>query len=152
MYAFLDCPLSLLDRGGRLLVWAMRHWAKAVSCGGCPCGDVGPAFHKADLMAGFPHFHMMMAVLNRHAREKLSFADVDCPRLSDGEALLLSLIRLPDGAHADQTPATVALVVQPEGAPALRMALDSLGAALRTVELWPALPMFDPATVRFPHE
>ena len=43
MYAFLDRPVQSLNRGGQLLIWAMRHWVRAASAGRCPCGDIGPA-------------------------------------------------------------------------------------------------------------
>jgi hypothetical protein len=152
MYAFLDQPVIMLSRGGQMMVWAMRHWTRAVGAGRCPCGDVGPAFLKAKLMPGFPHFHMMMALLNRHALDKLPFGDIDCPRISDGEALLLSLIHLAGEEASDRVAEAAALVISPTAVPPLLMALDSLGAALADADLWPGLPMFDPDNVRFPNE
>ncbi|MBU0554866.1 MAG: hypothetical protein KKD64_06230 [Alphaproteobacteria bacterium] len=152
MYAFLDQPVIMLSRGGQMMVWAMRHWTRAVGAGRCPCGDVGPGFLKAKLMPGFPHFHMMMALLNRHALDKLAFADIDCPRISDGEALLLSLIRMAGEDSPEHLASAAALVIQPTAVPPLLMALDSLAGALAQADLWPALPMFDPDNASFPHE
>jgi len=152
MYAFVDRPLKSLDRGGRLLVWAMRHWTKAAAAGRCPCSDVGPAFHKANLMSGFPHFHMMMALLNRHAVEKLPFGDIDCARTSEGEALLLSLIRTAGNDTSERLADTAALIIRPNAVPPMLIALAALGEALAQARLSPALPLADPDNVRFPHE
>lgn len=105
MYDFVDRPVTSLNRGGRMLVWAMRHWVRAVQLGRCPCGDIRPAFDGKALGAAFPHFHVMMAVLNHHAVEKMRFGPVDCERVSEHEALVMAMVcaaREPDLARAER--------------------------------------------------
>lgn len=150
MYAFIDRPVDSLNLGGRLLVWAMRHWVKAASAGRCPCGDVGPAFHKWNLMAGFPHFHMLMALLNRNAATKLQFGSLECERVTEHEALLLSLVRSAREADAEQLRDTVEMLVCKASVPPILIALAALGQAMVDVGLRPLPPLFDPDRVRFP--
>lgn len=150
MYAFIDRPVTSLNRGGRLLVWAMRHWVRAASAGRCPCGDVGPAFHKWDLMAGFPHFHMLMSLLNRNATERLRFGNVDCERVSEHEAMILALVSTAREASTEEMRDTVSLFVCKSAVPPVLIALSALGQAMVEVGLRPQPPIFDPDCARFP--
>lgn len=152
MYDFVDRPVSALNEGGRLLVWAMRHWVRAAAAGRCPCGDVAPAFHKHDLMPSFPHFHVMMAVLNRESREGMRFAPVACDRVSEHEALLLELIRAAQSRTPAQMRETAALLVAPDAVGTLGIALAALSHDLTIAGLGPGLALHDPACSRFPDE
>lgn len=152
MYDFVDRPVSSLNRGGRMLVWAMRHWVKAASAGRCPCGDVAPAFHKSGLMPSFPHFHVMMAVLNREALERLRFCTVDCGRVGEHEALVLSLLRGVHAGPAERVRETAALIVAPDAVGTLIIALTALAHALAEAGLALAAPIHDAECGRFPDE
>lgn len=152
MYEFVDRPVSSLNRGGRLLIWAMRHWVSAVSAGRCPCGDVGPIFHKWKLMPGFPHFHILMALLNRNAVARLRFGPVDCERVHEDEALIISLVRAAHEQPLERMQGMASLIVCKGSTPPLLIAAAALAQALLDAGLWPAPPIHDPDYVSFPHE
>jgi hypothetical protein len=151
MYEFVDRPVLSLNRSGRLLVWAMRHWVKAASMGRCPCGDVAPAFQKHGLMPSFPHFHVMMAVFNREAVERLRFGSVECERVSEHEALILSFVRTVRGATAAQMRETLNMVVAPHAVGTLLIALSALAHDMAEAGLMPAAEIHD-SQCRFPDE
>ena len=148
MYDFVDRPVASLDSGGRLLIWAMRHWVRGAGAGRCPCGDVAPAFHKRDLMHAFPHFHVMMAVLNRDALLKLQFGQVGCGRVREDEALILTMIRETYHGPADRLRATAALIVAQDSVTTLTIALTALAQGLSDAGLLPRLPVAGAATAR----
>ena len=152
MYDFVDRPVASLSYGGRLLVHAMRLWTKAAGTGRCPCADVGPLFHKANLMQGFTHFHLMMTMLNRHAVINLGFGQPDRPDVTESEAVLLSLIRLSEAPAASAAAGAVAQIVGRKENPPLLGALAALGEALAAACLRPTPPIFDTGCASFPHE
>ena len=142
MYEFVDRPVKSLRRGGELVIWAMRHWVSAAGKGRCPCGDVAPAFHKRDLMAAFPHFHMMMAVLNREAILQLRFGPIGCERVTEHEALLLSLLRAMHLNPGEQTRATAAMIVAPDSVTTLTIAMTAFAQGLSDANLLPRVPLY----------
>ncbi len=152
MYDFVDRPVTSLNRGGRLLMWAMRHWVRAASAGRCPCGDVAPAFHKRDLMASFPHFHVMMAVFNSNAILKLRFGGVDCQRVSEHEALILSLVRSVQDVPLETTRGTAGMIVRPAAVGTLMIAMSALAQGLADAHLLPLAPIVDSECMRFTDE
>ena len=152
MYDFIDRPVTALNRGGRLLVWAMRQWVRAVQAGRCPCGDLRPAFESRTLGAAFPHFHEMMAVLNRHAVEQMRFGAVDCERVSEHEALVISLVRAAHDEEMVRVGETAALIVGQRQRPYLLGPMAALAQALADKNRLPATPVFDPDCARFPNE
>ena len=152
MYDFVDRPVASLNYGGRLLVHAMRLWTRAAGAGRCPCADVGPVFHKANLMQGFTHFHLMMTLLNRHAVINLGFGQPDRADVTESEAILLALIRLSGAPTARAAAGAVAQIVGRKENPPLLGALAALGEALAGARLWPTPPIFDTGCASFPHE
>lgn len=152
MYDFIDRPFISLNRGGRMVVSAMRHWVRAASIGRCPCGDVASIFQERDLMVGFPHFHMMMAVLNREALDQLRFAAVDCERISEHEALILSLIRIAHQGDTERAYSIAGQVVEKTAISPLLIAMTALGQALADARLFPAMPAYGSDCMRFPDE
>lgn len=152
MYDFIDRPVASLDPGGRLLVWAVRHWVRGAGAGRCPCGDVAPAFHKRDLMHVFPHFHVMMAVFNRDALLKLRFGAPDCGRVHEHESLILTLVRDMHLAPVDQCRATAALIVRRDSVATLTIALSALAQGLAGAGLLPRLAAPDTRHARFADE
>lgn len=149
MYDFVDRPVESLNKGGRLLVWAMRHWVRGASEGRCPCGDVGPVFHKWNLMAGFPHFHLMMALLNRHALDKLRFGAVEAEPVSEDEAILLSLIRVARDEEPGRMRDMAGRMVDQQAVPPLIIAFSALAQSLIDAGMRPLPPMFDIDRARF---
>jgi hypothetical protein len=140
MYDFLDRPVARLDPGGRMLTWAMRHWVEALGEGRCPAGRLGPTFVKWRVLPALPHFHIAMMILARDGLETLPFARRNCGRVSDGEALILSLVRTAHTAPAAQVEAILALVVTSESVQAMRAALRALTAHLAESRLIPERP------------
>ena len=43
MYSYLDRPITNLDEGGKVLVWAMRRWVCAVEAKSCPVAAISKA-------------------------------------------------------------------------------------------------------------
>ena len=91
MYQYLDRPVSDLAASEALLVWAMRQWVAAMRGGRCPCAALGPALAARRLAAMLPDFNIAMMLLDREGHAQLQFCSVTCGRVSDDEALLLSL-------------------------------------------------------------
>lgn len=152
MYDFVDRPVTSLNRGGRFLIWAMRNWVGALNDGGCPCGSVGPAFRKWNLMAGFPHFHVMMVLFNRDATEQFRFGPVGHERVTEHEALIIAMIRAVREEAPDRMRDAASLMVCEGSVPPLLIAMSALGEALFEAELWPAPPIFDPDCASFRSE
>jgi len=152
MYDFVDRPVASLNRGGRMLVWAMRHWVRAVQVGRCPCGDIRPAFEGRTLGAAFPHFHVMMAVLNRHAVEKMRFGPVDCERVGEHEALVLAMVCAARGPDLSQAERTASLILERAQVTHLLVPMAALAHALADANRLPAGPIFDPDCARFSNE
>lgn len=152
MYDMIDQPVRSLNRGGRLLVGAMRHWVRAAGAGRCPCGDIGAAFEAHGLMPCLPHFNMMMAVLNREALVPLRFGAVSCGQVSEHEAMLIGLLRTVPRMQAQAARDTMALIVVPEAAGTLLIALNAMGRGLDDAGIAPGHVLVDPEGSRFPHE
>jgi len=152
MYDFVDRPVTSLNRGGRMLIWAMRHWVRAIRAGRCPCGDIRPAFEGKALGAAFPHFHVMMAVLNRHAVEKMRFGPVDCEQVSEHEALVLAMVRAARGPDLARAERTASLIVDRAQVAHLLVPMAALAHALAHARRLPAGPIFDPDCARFSNE
>ena len=152
MYEFVDRPVTSLSSGGQLLIRSMRYWVRAASAGRCPCGDVGPIFQKWNLMPGFPHFHILMALLNRNAVTKLRFGTLDCERVREDEALIISLIRAAHEQPLERMQGMAEMIVCKGSTPPLLIAAAALAQSLIDVKLWPTPPIHDPDCVRFPNE
>lgn len=91
MYQYLDRTVPELASGDALLVWAMRRWVGAMRGGRCPCAALGPIFAARRLGAMLPDFNIAMMLLDREGHAQLEFRPIGCGRVSDDEALLLSL-------------------------------------------------------------
>jgi len=50
MYDLMDRPVTSLNPGGHLLLWAMRHWVRAVSTSRCPVGDFKQARQRKAIL------------------------------------------------------------------------------------------------------
>ena len=91
MYQYLDRTIPELASGDALLVWAMRRWVDAMRGGRCPCAALGPTLAARGLGTMLPDFNIAMMLLDREGHAQLEFCPIGCGRVSDDEALLLSL-------------------------------------------------------------
>ena len=91
MYQYLDRSVSDLPASESFLVWAMRQWVGAMRGGRCPCAALGPTLAARGLGGMLPDFNIAMMLLDREGHAQLQFRTVGCGRVSDDEALLLSL-------------------------------------------------------------
>lgn len=145
MYDFVDRPVTALDDGGRFLIWCMRSWVRSMSVGRCPCAVIGPAFGKRKMTAGLPHFHMMMMALNHDGLEELVFAQPDCNRVSEDEALILGTLVLRGDSHPTAMRDMAALLVSESSIVTLLTAMTALGRAMAESRIFPERPHYDPA-------
>jgi hypothetical protein len=152
IYDFIDRPVTSLNRGGRLLVRAMRHWVRAAQAGRCPCGDIRPAFDDAAVADALPHFHVMMAVLNRHAVAKMAVGHVDCARVNEHEALAIAMVCTMGRGGPARVAGTAALLVGEHHATHLLVPIAALAQVLADANRLPAGPIHDPDCTRFPNE
>ncbi|HZU65221.1 MAG TPA: hypothetical protein VFF98_16150 [Novosphingobium sp.] len=140
MYAFVDRPVTELDAGGRLLVWAMRLWVKAVGERKCPGNALAPAFAGLAVLPGLQPFMAMMALFNRHGLENFQFCALPCNHVSEHEALILTLVCTMPGATPKTARDTLELLVAEEAVAPLVDAVARLGKALGAVGMHPQLP------------
>lgn len=144
MYDFVDRPVTSLDHGGRFLIWTMRSWVKCMYAGRCPCTTIGPAFSKWKMIAGLPHFHMMMMVFNRDGRENFRFGPLECNRVREHEALIMSLVHAMRMGSGEPVRATLALLVKEDAVTTLMTAVAAMGRAMADAEIFPGKPEYFP--------
>ena len=140
MYDFVDRPVTSLDPGGRFLVWAMRSWVHSLHGQRCPAGAIAPAFARWKMIAGLPHFHTMMLLLNHEALEDLSFGPLPCNRVREHEALVISLIYGMRMSRPVAVRKTLALVVNDAAVTDLMTAVCALGRAMSDAAIFPDKP------------
>lgn len=141
MYAFVDRPLSELDPGTRFLAWAMRNWVIDAGQRICPAARVAAPFAACNLMSGLQPFLRLMTTLNRHGLETMHFCRPSCPRLSEHEAILLSLACLAADGRVAEVQAALPLLVEDEATGEALMALDALAKAMTAADLAPNWPL-----------
>jgi hypothetical protein len=140
MYDFVDRPVTSLDQGGRFLIWSMRAWVKSMHDSRCPCTAIGPAFAKSKMIAGLPSLHRMMLIFNRNALETFRFCALECNRISEHEALILSFVHAMRMARPDVVRETLALVVEEDAVTDLVEAIVALGRSMAESGIFPGLP------------
>lgn len=143
MYEFVDRPVTSLDHGGRFLVWSMRAWVKSMHDSRCPCTAIGPAFAKSKMVTGLPSFHTMMLIFNRDALETFRFCALECNRVSEHEALILSFVHGIRMSRPDMVRKTLALVVDEDAVPDLVAAIVALGRTMSERDIFPGVPDID---------
>lgn len=152
MYEFVDRPVTSLDSSTRFLIWAMRSWAKSINEKRCPCNSIGPAFAQLELLAGLPHFHMMMMILSCKALERFRFAQPRCNRIGEHEALILSFVYTTNTRRMGDLQATLARVVRDQWLPDLVTAVESFGCAMARADILPVRPTIARRDTRGAHE
>lgn len=140
MYEFVDRPIAALDHGSRFLIWTLRNWVKALVDGRCPAAAIGPAFVKWDMMAAFPPFHRLLSALNTHGSQTLAVAPVECRRVSEHEAIFLSLISGLEQRRPDVMHDTVAMLVEEQYISTVLSAISTLGGAMLEAGIFPRQP------------
>ncbi len=131
MYEFVDRPVAQLDRGGQLLVWAMRNWVAAVGARQCPGGRIAGGFAAWEMLPGLHPFLRMMALFNRHGLANLEFCSPRCPRVSEHEAIILQLVASAQAGTGSGTVATLALLAEEDRIGELALAVGQLARAMR---------------------
>jgi hypothetical protein len=146
MYDFIDRPVTSLDHGGRLLVWAMRNWVKAAQSRQCPCRTLGAAFAKWKLGEGMATFHRMMLIFNSQSTESFGFGTLGCQRIQEHEALILGLVHAAPLSSAEHLRVTLGLVVDETAVDPLMDVITELGRAMANAGIFPGKPRLHPAT------
>lgn len=135
MYEFVDRPVTGLDHGARFLIWSMRSWVKAMGERTCPAGAIAPAFAQWRMLAGLQPFLRVMALLNRHGLENFQFCALPCNRVSEHEAIIVSLLcNLRQGRSA-LVHDTLALLAEEEAIGDLPTSLGALGMAMNAAAI-----------------
>jgi hypothetical protein len=143
MYEFLDRPVTSLDHGGRFLVWSMRSWVAAAGAKTCPANRIAPAFAHWQMLSGFQPFLRMMALFNRYGLAELGFGALRCHRVSEHEAIILSLLCSLRDRRPAQVQATLVMLVDEDGIGDLIEALAQLGNAMAAAGIYPERPVAD---------
>lgn len=114
----------------------MRAWVKSMHESRCPCTAIGPAFAKWKMIAGLPNFHKKMLIFNRDALDTFCFCPLDCNRVSEHEALILSVFDGMRMSRRDVVRATLELVAEQDAVADLVTAILSLGLSLTEAGLY----------------
>ena len=112
IYDLIDRPVASLGNGARFTLWAMRRWATSVEERTCPPIALGPGFESVNALGLLPHFHIAMALLNRHGRDRIALAPVGCRRIVEHEAILLTMWYDLSLGRIEQVRATLVLLVE----------------------------------------
>lgn len=140
MYEFVDRPVTSLDKGCRFLIWSMRSWILVASHKECPGQTLAPAFAQWKMIGGLQPFLRTMITLNRDSLEKVQFCSLNCNRVSEHEAILLSIfVELADGDRI-RARDTISLLVSDEAVGDLLGAVTDLSSSLRHAEIEPRRP------------
>lgn len=100
----------------------MRQWVHAMRGGRCPCAALGPTLASRRVAAILPDFNIAMMLLDREGQAELQFGAVGCGRVSDDEALLLSLHAAASRGQEILVGQIAEALVRPDAQRALRFA------------------------------
>jgi hypothetical protein len=125
MYAFVDRHPSTLGNAGRFVLWAMRGWTAAVANKSCPPRTLFRGFNGMGASAALPDFHIANALLHRDALTRLQFAQVNCCRIHENEAVLLSLWNATGQGNSALVMATLGRLVREESVQPVTRAMAS---------------------------
>ncbi|MCG2840600.1 hypothetical protein L6Q21_06355 [Sandaracinobacter sp. RS1-74] len=137
MYSLLDRPTDALDPGSRLLVTAMRAWVLAIAARRCPRQGVAQVLAEAEAPPLADRFHRLMRLLHREGNQPMRFGQMAKPRITEAEALMLTLWIDMAEDRAPRALATIELMVKPIAiGPMLNLMLEIV-AHLSTARLAP---------------
>ncbi|BBC71963.1 conserved hypothetical protein [Altererythrobacter sp. B11] len=130
MYHYIDRPLGQLAAHEQFLVASMRRWVMARHMGRCAVRAAEPLFRMREAQTALGAFHCLMSVLACHAACPLSFAAPCCLNVSEGEALLLSLIEAAREVPQEELTSRCEGVIGADRAVELAFVVDRLAGAL----------------------
>ena len=81
-----------LSRGGQLLIWSMREWARAARHRECVCAELNQAYSVAGCPNAVGFMDEYMSLIAIAARRPVDIRCPGCGDLSDDERLLLSVL------------------------------------------------------------
>ena len=140
MYEFVDRPVTSLNKGCRFLLWSMRSWILVAKHRECPGQTLAPAFAQWKLIGGLQPFLRLMIRLNHDSLEKIHICALNCNRVSEHEAILLSLfVGLANGERL-RARNIISLLVADEAVGDMLSAATRLAISLYHAEMEPANP------------
>lgn len=131
MYRYMERELAQLDDAERFITDNTRRWVAAVMKRECPARAIEQGFLAAGMIGGMGAFHRILMLLNQHARMPMGYANQHCPRLAEGESLVLTLVSDRDIVR----PALDVLITRPCAASLIEQSVDELCAALQIAGL-----------------
>lgn len=140
MYAFVDRPVTSLDKGCRFLVWSMRSWVAVVRGRTCPGPALAPAFAKWRMISGLQPFLRLMLALDRDALERMHFCSLNCNHIGEHEALMLSLFVARGMGKRVELRDTLAMMVSEDALGDVLAAIEAVSGALYAAGMTPAVP------------
>ena len=140
MYAFVDRPVTSLDRGCRFLMWSMRSWNAVVREGRCPGPMLAPAFAKWRMIGALQPFLRLMIAFQRDAAQPLKFCTLGCGRIAEHEAIVLSLFATVSSGNRLAARDTLDLLLCDEGAGDAFAAMTAICDTLAFADLIPSTP------------
>lgn len=137
MYQYVDRQLSSLDGGCRFLVWSMRAWVTTIAKRRCPAEALAPVFAKWRMIGALQPFHRMMILLNRDALETFRFCPMACDRVSEHEALVVTMIESLGQGSPVRARQTLDLMLAEDSVGDMLDTLSKLGAAMAIAGIFP---------------
>lgn len=111
MYRYLDQKIAELSRGERLLVWSVRRWFNRRQLKQCPVEPIGAMFAAHHILPALVPFQRLMTLVETHLRLPLSFVPAHPKRVSEGEAIIISMIANIFRQSPTQSGVTASLIV-----------------------------------------
>lgn len=138
MYAFLDRQAAELDPGSHLLLKVMRSWVLAVAARACPHREMASLLDAAGAPPLAGRIGFVMQMLHRNGNQPMKFGQMEKPRITEAEALMLGLWTDITRDRGPNACATLELLVNPAAIGPMLHAMVEIVAHLSTVQLAPA--------------
>ena len=140
MYDFVDRPVTSLDRGGRFLIWALRSWTAWIGHKECPARAIAPAFARSNMIGALQPFHRTMLLINRDALENFGFCSLNCNRVSEHEAIIVTMIRMLGEDRPAAVRDTLSLLIEEDSIGDVLASLCELASRMDEAALFPGCP------------
>lgn len=137
MYALVDRPKDRLIDGSRFLLWAMRAWSISANQNRCPTVTLAPSFARMGAREVLNDFHEMMLACHASTTRTFGFGGIDQDRITEDEALLLSLCSDVVIDNIERVRAVLALRIQKQKVGLIVARLVRIAAYLSTLGLGP---------------
>lgn len=139
MYDLIDRPVTLLPKGSRFLLWAMRAWITVSRKGDCPPAQLASAFLRMSTIEALPHFHIAMSALDHDGKAFLEFHCLHRDQISDSEAVLLHLWSDMAAGNESTSIAIIEMLVKEDAVLPLFSAIKAAMPGLLAADLAPLL-------------